>query len=169
VPAQIPLLATSALEDDLTSPQLNWRFSVREVMLILAGVALILGIFVNWLKYPRVKLTIFNETANTIREVRVSFLSGERTAERIDPGGYAVTEIESGGDAGVFLSYLDSAGNLTKDEPLYYSADSGSLDRGYLEVHVTRSGTRTVKSIYTAIDMPIFTVRVPRKGRMTVK
>ena len=94
-------------------------------MLVLAGVALVLGIFVNWLKYPRVKLTIFNETANEIHDVRVSFLSGERTAERIEPGGFAISEIESGGSAGVFISYWDSAGTVMKDEPVYHSEDRG--------------------------------------------
>jgi hypothetical protein len=142
---------------------------VREIMLILAGVALVLGIFVNWLKYPRVKLTIFNETASAIRDVRVSFLSGERLAERIEPGGSAASEIESGGDAGVFISYRDAAGILIKDEPVYYSEDAGSLDRGFLEVHLTGTGTRLVKGIYTAIDIPMLTIHVEPTGRMTVK
>ena len=137
------------------------------MLLILAGVALVLGIFVNWLKHPRVKLTIFNETANEIDDVRISFLSGARTAERIEAGGCAFTEIESGGSAGVFISYRDSAGIVKKDEPVYFSGDAGSLDRGFLEVHLTSNGTRLVKGIYTAIDMPIFTIHVKPTGAMT--
>ena len=142
---------------------------MREIVLVLAGVALVLGIFVNWLKYPRVKLTIFNETANGIHDVRVSFLSGERTAARIEPGGFAISEIESGGSAGVFISYRDSAGTVKKDEPVYYSGDMGSLDRGFLEVHLTSKGTTLVKGIYTAIDIPILTIHVKPTGLMTLK
>jgi len=138
-------------------------------MLVLAGVAVVLGIFVNWLKHPRVKLTILNETGNAMGDGRISFLSGERTAERIEPGGFAVTEIESGGSAGDFISYRDSAGILRNDEPVYYSEDMGSLDRGFLEVHLTEKGTRLVKGIYTAIDIPILTIHVQPTGQMTVK
>jgi len=146
----------------------RWWFTVREITLILAGVALVLGILVNWLKHPRVKLTIFNETGNALRDVSISFMTGERTAEQIKPGGFAVTEIESGGSAGVFISYRDSAGILRKDEPVYSSEDVGT-DRGFLEVHLTDKGTRLVKGIYTAIDIPFLTIHVEPTGQMTVK
>jgi hypothetical protein len=43
---------------------------------------------------------------------------GERTAERLGPGGVAVAEIQSGGDAGIFFSYRDSRGILRKAKPL---------------------------------------------------
>jgi hypothetical protein len=141
---------------------------IREIMLFLAGVALSLGILVNWLKCPRVKLTIFNETGQAMRDVRISFMSGARTAERIEPGGFAVTEIETSGDAGVFMSYRDSDGILRMDEPVYYSEDIGA-ERGFLEVHLSEKGARRVKGIYSAIDIPSLTVHPEPTGQMTVK
>ena len=141
-------------------------------MLAIAGIALVLAIFMaflRWLRYPHVKVTISNETSTALRDVRIRFLYGERTAERIEPGGFAVTEIQSGGEAGVFLSYRDSSGILRKDEPLYYSDERGAPDRGFLEVHVTNEGTRLVKGIYTAVlfDIPLWTIHVRPTGRMT--
>jgi hypothetical protein len=141
-------------------------------MLIVASAALVFAICVvcfGWLQYPHVNLTIFNETSSAICDVRVRFLYGERTADRIEPGRFAVTEIQSGGDAGVFMSYRDSAGNRRKEEPLYYSDERGSPDRGFLEVHVTDEGRLLVNGIYTAVDIPILTRHVRPTGRMTVK
>jgi hypothetical protein len=142
------------------------------MMLAIAGTALVLGIFIaclRWLLYPHVNVTIFNESSIAIGDVRIRFLYGERTAERIEPGGTAVTAIQSGGDAGVFISYRDLGGILRKDEPLYYSDERGSPDRGFLEVHVTNGGTRLVNGIYTAVDIPILTIHVRPTGRMAVK
>ena len=141
-------------------------------MLAVAVAALVLGIFVvglRWLLYPHVNVTIFNETSTVIFDLRVRFLYGERTAERIERGGCAVTEIQSGGDAGVFISYRDSRGILRRDEPLYYSDENGSPDRGSLEVHITNEGKRLVNGIYTAVDIPVGTIHVRPAGRMTVK
>jgi len=147
---------------------------IQWLMLAVAGACLVFGIFMacaSWLLYPHVNLTIFNETSSAIRDVRIKFLYGERTAERIEPGGFAVTEIQSGGDAGVFISYRDSNGILRKDEPLYYSDERGAPDRGFLEVHLTNEGTRLVNGIYTAIifDIPVWRIHVRPTARMTVK
>jgi hypothetical protein len=137
-------------------------------------VVLVLGILtpgLRWLMYPHVNITIFNESSAAIADVRITFLYGERTCERIEPGGVAATEIQSGGDAGVFISYRGSTGVLRNDEILYYSDERGSPDRGWLEVHVTDEGKRLVKGIYTAeaVDIPILTFRVRPTGRMVVK
>jgi hypothetical protein len=150
------------------------KFRVRGIMFAVACVALALAIFMaclRWLRYPHVKVAIFNETSTALCDVRIKFLYGERTAERIEPGGSAITEIQSGGDAGVFISYRDSTGILRKDDPLYYSDEEGAPDRGFLKVHVTKEGIRLVKGIYTAIlfDIPVWTIRVRPTGRMTVK
>lgn len=144
---------------------------MRGIILAVAGTALFLGIFVaglRWLRYPRVKVTVFNESSTGLVDVRIKFLYGERTAERIDPGGFAVTEIQSGGDACVYLSYRAPEGASAEDELLYCSDEHGSPDRGFLEVHVAREGTRLVNGIYTAVDIPAWTVRVAPAGRMTV-
>ena len=141
-------------------------------MLAEVGAALVFGILMAcliWLLYPHVNVTMFNETSAAIYDVRIRFLYGERTAERIDPGGCAVTGIQSGGDAGVFLSYRDSLGLLREDKPLYYSDERGSTDRGFLEVHVTNEGTRLVNGVYTALDFPGWTIPVWPTGRMTIK
>lgn len=143
-------------------------------MLAVAGAALVFAIFVTclrWLRYPHVTVTIFNETSTAICDVRIRFAFGERTAEWIKPGGFAVTEIQSAGDSGVFFSFRDSGGILRKDEPLYYSDERGAPDRGVLEVHVTNDGKRVVKRIYTAIlfDIPVWRIPVRPRGRMTVK
>jgi hypothetical protein len=100
-------------------------------MRTVAGAALVFAICMTcfrWLQYPHVNLTIFNETSSAMCDVRVRFLYGERTADRIEPGGFAVTEIQSGGDACVFLSYRETDGIRKKDELLYGSGDSGGLD-----------------------------------------
>ncbi len=143
-------------------------------MLAVACVALFLAIlmpWLRWLRYPHVKVKIFNETPTALCDVQIKFLSGVRTAERIEPGGSAITDIQSGGDAGVFISYRDSSGILKNDEPLYYSDEEGAPDRGFLEVHVTKEGTRLVKGIYTAIlfDVPIWKIHVSPTGRLNVR
>jgi hypothetical protein len=152
---------------------LRVKFSVRGIMLAVACVALFLAILIpclRWLRYPHVKVTIFNETPTALRDVRIKFLYGVRQAERIEPGGSGITDIQSGGEAGVFLSYRDSSGMLIVDEPIHYSDERGAPDRGFLEVHVTNEGTRLVKGIYTAIlfDIP-GTIQVSPTGQMNVK
>jgi hypothetical protein len=143
---------------------------VREITLIAAGVTLVFGVFVNWLRYPRVTLTIYNESSAAISDVHISFMSGERTAERFERGGLAYTEIESGGSGEISISYRHSGGILRKDERVYQSRDdTASLDRGSLEVHITNQGIRVVKSLYNAIDIPIVTVPISPRGAMTVK
>jgi hypothetical protein len=142
---------------------------VREITLIVAGVTLVFGVFASWLKYPRIELTIFNESSAAISDVHVRFMNGERTAKRIERGGLAFTEIESGGTAGVDISYRHSGGILRKVEPVYQSGDRGSQDRGFLKVCITDEGTKLVKSIYDVIDIPILTIHVAPNGEMTVK
>ena len=146
------------------------RFGVRGLMLAVAAVALALGILVTsltWLQYPHIDVTIFNETSTLICNVRISFLYGERTAEQLRPGGVAFTEIQSGGDAGIFFSYRDSGGILRDAEPLYY--ESGNC--GFLEVHVTNEGARLVNGIYAGFGgIPLLGIRSVRPtGQMTVK
>ena len=134
-------------------------------------VALVLAIFtmgLRWLRYPHVSVRVLNETSTPIYDVHIKFLFGERNCERIDPGGLADTEIQSGGSASVFLSYRDSEGIVREDE-LYNSGEMDSLDRGLLEVHVTNEGIRLVNEIYTAVDIPLLNIHVNRMGQMTVK
>jgi len=145
-------------------------FTVRRMMVAVAGVAFMLGILVSclrWLQYPHIDVTIFNETSAPISDVRLGFLYGERTAERLRPDGIAVTEIQSGGDAGIHFSYRESGGAFGKSEPLYY--ESG--DSGFLEVHVTNQGVRLVNGIYPGVCViPILGVRrVQPTGQMTVE
>jgi hypothetical protein len=148
------------------------RFRSFCIILAIGGVAVVLAVFVtgvNWLVYPHVTLTIFNVTSTAIRDVRISLLYRERTAGQIEPGGNAKTEIQSGGESGVFFSYRDSNGILRKDEPIYYSDSTASPDRGFLEVHVSDKGTRLVKNIYNFdFDISSPPVRVKPTGRMTV-
>ena len=83
------------------------RFTVRGIMLVVACVALILGMFkacLEWLRNPHIDVTILNESSTAIRDLRVSFLYGERTADRLRSGGVAFTEIQSGGDAAIIFS-----------------------------------------------------------------
>jgi hypothetical protein len=112
-----------------------WR-----IVFLAAGAALALAIPIacfRWLVYPHVKLTVFNETSTAIRDVCVKCDFTKRTAERIEPGGLAVTDIQAGGESMVYISYRNPRGVLKVDEPVYYSGSSGSYDRGFLEVHVT--------------------------------
>jgi hypothetical protein len=144
------------------------RFTVGSIMLAVAVAALVLGIFMAcllWARYPHIKVTIFNESSATISDVRVKFLYGERTAKRVRPGGIAVTEIQSGGDAGIFLSYRNSDGVLYEAEPLYY--ESGN--RGFLELHVTDGGGRMVNGIYAGGDLGVWNLHLSPKGGMTVR
>jgi hypothetical protein len=145
------------------------RFKVWQMMIVVAFAALAFAIStvcLRWLSYPHISLTIFNETSASISDVRVEFLYGERTAERLAPGGAAATEIQSGGNAGIFVSYRDSRGILKKAEPLYY--ESGN--RGYLEVHVTNEGARFVNGIYAGLDGGgNWQVRVSPKAPMSAR
>jgi hypothetical protein len=145
------------------------RFTTRRMMVAVAAVALVLGILVyclRWLQYPHINVTIFNETSTPIFDVRVTFMLGERTAERLGPGGVAVAVIQSGGDAGIFFSYRDSGGIIRKAEPLY--DESGN--RGYLEIHVSNEGVRLVNGIYRGDQIPILGIRRVRPtGQMTVR
>jgi hypothetical protein len=137
-----------------------------------AGGALLLGIIVTclaWLMYPHIDLTVFNESSNPVFDVCVTFSYGERTAARIDPAGVAAAHIQSGGDAGVFLSYRDAAGTRSKRQALYYSPDSGGPDRGFLEVHVTDHGVSVVNGVYPSFDVRPFLIRVWPTGPMRVK
>ena len=144
------------------------RFTVRGMMVAVAALALAFSIlvgFLRWFLYPRIIVTIVNETSAPIRDLRLTFLRGERTAELLGPGGVAVTEIESGGDAGIFFSYRDSRGTLREAEPLHH--ESGN--RGFLEVHVTNEGTRLVNGIRATGEPPAWSIRVKPTGPMTVK
>ena len=144
------------------------RITIWRMMVAVAAVALVLGILVSclrWVQYPHINVTIFNETSTSICDVRISFLYGERTAEQLRPGGVAFTEIQSGGDAGIFFSYRDSRGVLRRAEPLYY--ESG--DRGFLEVHVTNERAQLVNGIYASGSSMAFTSRVKPMAQMTVK
>jgi hypothetical protein len=145
------------------------RFTIWRMMIAIAAVALVLGILVyclRWLQYPHIDVTIFNETSTTIRDVRVIFMLGERTAERLGPGGIVVAEIQSGGDACIFFSYRDSGGILRKAEPI--CEESGN--RGFLELHVTNEGVRLVNGIYWGDAPPILGIRrVGPTGQMAVK
>jgi hypothetical protein len=123
----------------------------------------------RWLVHPHVKLTIINETSAAISHVRVTFLFGQRTAERIEPGGLATTEIESGGSAGIYLSYRDSKGIVRKNVRLYESGENGSQDRGFFRVRVTDEGLKFRNGVFTAIDVPRLTVHVDPSGRMLVR
>jgi hypothetical protein len=144
--------------------------TLRRMAVAVAAVVLVLACL-RWLLYPHVNVTVFNESSTAIRDVRLRFLYGERTAERIEPGGFAATEIQSGGESGVFISYRDSSGILIKDQPLYYSDSTASPDRGFVEMHVTDEGTRVDRQIYNFdwFAIPILTVRVRPTGRMTVQ
>jgi hypothetical protein len=143
---------------------------LRQTAVAVATVALVLSCL-RWLLYPHVNVTVFNETSTAIRDLRLGFSDGVRTAERIEPGGYATTEIQSGGESGVFLTYRDPRGSLRRDVPVYYSDSTASPDRGYVEIHLTNEGTRIVKRIYNFdwIDIKILTLRVRPTGRMIVK
>ena len=146
------------------------RFTVRRMMVGVAAVALVLGILVSclrWVQYPHINVTIFNETSTSIGDVRLSFLYGERTAERLRPGGVAFTEIQSGGDAGIFFSYRDLGGIIRKAEPLYH--ESGV--RGFLEIHVRNEGVRLTNGIDSfGGQIPLLGIRRVRPtGQMRVK
>jgi hypothetical protein len=112
---------------------------VRRVMLIAAIAALVIGSPVAsfiWLAYPHVKVTILNETSTAIRNVRLDSFYGERTAERIEPGAFAVTEFQMIAGDTLSMSYQDTIG-IRKEELLYRSDEYSSTPRGLLEVHVT--------------------------------
>lgn len=146
------------------------RFTIGRMMVVIAAAALVLVILVSclrWLQYPHIDVTIFNETSTPIRDLRVSFLYGERTANELRPGGVAVTVIQSGGDGGILFSYCDSGGILRKAEPLYY--ESGV--RGFLEIHVTNEGAWLANGIDSlGGEIPILGIRWVRPtGQMTVK
>ena len=103
-----------------------------------------------------IKVTIFNKTSAPIYDLRVNFLYGERQAKRLVAGGVAFTEIQSGGDAGIFFSYRDSGESSRKAEPLYYGS---SGNRGFLKVHSNAEGVRLINGIYWGDQIPILGIR----------
>jgi hypothetical protein len=141
------------------------------MMVMVGAVAVVLGLLLaclRWSVYPHINVTIFNETSTPIYDLHlhVSFwYDEERTAKQLKAGGVAFTEIQSGGDAGIFFSYRDSEGVLRKAKPLYY--ESGN--RGFLEVHITDEGARLVNGIYAGIEFGGFTIPARPTGEMTVK
>jgi hypothetical protein len=151
------------------------RFGVRRLIFAVAAVALALGILVpslRWLQYPHITVTVFNETSAPISDLRITFLYGKRTAKQLGPGGVAVAEIQSGGESGVFFSYRDSSRIPRWDVPLHYSDSTASLDRGFLEAHVTNEEIRIVQHISnpTICELiPVRTIRVNPTGEMTVR
>jgi hypothetical protein len=132
-------------------------------------VAIGLGLLLNWLKYPRVTLRIFNETTAAVYDVRVTCSEGHRSARCIPPGSYAVAEVESCGSSTIYISYRDANGVLRTDEPVYSSDDSFAAERGFIDVHLMREGKRVVTSIYPTIGVPSLTVHVSAAGTMTVE
>jgi hypothetical protein len=145
--------------------------SVRRLVLVTASMAVVCGIltpvFVR-LVYPHVKLAIFNETSSAMRDVRIDMFYGNRTAERIEIGGFAVTDLQIVAGDTVSMSYRDSAG-VRREELLYRSDEYSATPRGRLNVHVTAEGLKLVNRIYTAIDIPAWTFHAWPTGRMTVE
>ena len=147
------------------------RFTIRWMIVMVGAVAVGLGLLVaclRWAAYPHINVTVLNETSAPIYDLHLHvgfWYDEERTAEQLRASGVAFTEIQSGGDAGIFFSYRDPKGVLRKAEPLYY--ESGN--RGFLEVHVTDEGTRLVNGIYAGIEFGAFTIPARPTGQMTVK
>jgi hypothetical protein len=119
--------------------------------------------FFIWLLYPHVNLTIFNESSAAVGDVRIDYFYGSRTAERIEPGGVALTVFQIYGGGTVSMSYRDSAG--VRRVGLLY----GVGEYSYMEVHLTNEGTRLVDRTYTAFDVPAWTLPTWPTGRMTVR
>jgi hypothetical protein len=142
---------------------------MRDWVIVVAGVAIGLGVLLNWVRYPRVGLTVFNETSAAIYSVRVSFSTGERLAECIPAGGCASTEIQSYAGSTTYITYRDAAGKLKTDVPVYVSEERWLVDRGSIAVHLTPEGERVVASVYQTDAIPILTVDLSPTGSMTVK
>lgn len=141
--------------------------TVSHLMILVAAIGFGLGILaygVRWMQYPHIDVRIVNETSSPIFDLQLGFMCGERTAKQLRPGGVGIAEIQSGGDAGIFFSYRDSEGILRKADPLYH--ESGV--RGFLEIHVTKQGTRFVNGIEPLdFSMPILGIRqVPPTGQI---
>jgi len=137
-------------------------------MFAVACASLLLGILMaclRWVRYPHINVTIFNETSTTICDLHLSSMYCERTAQRVKPGGVAITEIQSGGDGCIYFTYRDPTGILKKAEPVCYEAGN----RGFLEVHVLNEGTRLVKDIYEGLDVGVWDIRARPTGPMTVR
>lgn len=145
------------------------QFTMRRMTVAVAAVALVL-VGLRWLLYPHIDVTVFNESSAAIRDVRLRFLYGECTADRIESGGYAAGPIQSGGESGVFLTYRDPDGVLRRDQPVHYSDSTASPDRGFLEIHVTNEGLRIVKNIDNFdLDTVSPVIQVRPAAPMTVK
>ncbi len=161
---------TSFLSGGSTMRRLQWRFTVRKMMLAVAVVAVGLGILsslFNWLQYPHIEVTIFNKSSQGISDLRVAFRPDYRTAERLAPGAVARTQIQWP-EEGVSFSYRDSDGTL-REAPfigLYLE------NRGFLEFYVTDEGVRVINGAYYSgfNGIPILGVhRLPPTGTMTIE
>jgi hypothetical protein len=145
------------------------RFTIRWMIVAVAAVAVVLGLLVSclrWIQYPHISVTILNETSAPIYDLRLSFLCGERTARQVKSGGVASTEIQSGGEAGIFFSCRDSGGTIRKAEPVYY--ESGN--RGSLKIQVYEEDIISINIIYFGEKIPMLGIRRIRPtGPMTVK
>jgi hypothetical protein len=109
------------------------RVTVRGLLILTAVIAFGLGIwrFVDWLRYPHVDVTIFNEGTVPISDVQLNFPFGLRTAKCIPPGGVATAVIQNE-EEGVFLSYRNANGIRVHAKPVYAYIDN----HGWIEYHV---------------------------------
>jgi hypothetical protein len=146
-----------------------WR--VAAVTALAAGIAILLHLSapcIVWLSYPKINVTVFNESTDEMHNVRIKFFCGERVLDCIPRGRRAVTEVQSAGESGVFLSYKGPSGTIKKDLPLHYSDSSGPFDRGFVEVHITDEGTRIVKRIYVD-NLPWPSSRIAPAAQMRIE
>ena len=147
--------------------QFRVRFTLKIAMVAVGVAALVAGVcvlFLRWLLFPHVDVTVFNETTATISELLIDDEHVTRTAEKLGPGGVALTTIQPDDEACISLSYRDSNQVLRKVEPVCYSGNRGSL-----EIHITPTGSHAVNNIYFGIEMGSWTIKARPTGRMSIR
>jgi len=103
-------------------------FSIRLILITVAvcGCALALGRFL----ITPITVTVINEMPGTLRDIRISYTGGERTATVIAPGGRTSWRIRPHGDSGLTIMYRDESGRVVTNETHVYMETGwwGSLD-----------------------------------------
>jgi hypothetical protein len=161
------VIRRSDLSETIAESLARNRLSVRALMVTVAVVAVTLGVLAagfRWLLFPSISVRLLNDSKTPIHDVRLTFLRGERSVDRIMPGEVAMALIQSGGDAGIFLSYKDSDDKIREGKTWYESGN-----RGWLDVRVSDHGPRMMDGIYAGLDLGVLSVRVPPTGRMSVR
>jgi hypothetical protein len=125
------------------------RCSVRSMMLVVATLAVILGVglsYLRWFMNPSIEVRIINETNEALTDVRLlhhDYYGGTGMVGRVAPGAVVHRTIRCTSEGTIEICFRKAGGQVfSKDADLYVDSQS----RGSLAFHVTPTGVTVVKT-----------------------